>query len=240
MRRFELCYDIGKEAVLIPQILSPNEPAFCFDYKGALHFVLRYDNFLPPSVFPRFIVKVHKDIKNNKCWRTGVLLEDQRSGTQAVVKSNQYTNRIEIWAGGPRRKEYLSFLWYSLLEINSIFENPDVKEGIQISDTPFIIADYNALVKYATKGIDIYFPEGSDTDYSVRELLGLVQPKNKDELLGFAENMGLDTAEKESFTDWLISAVEITSTPPFINFNLTELFKQIRTYDKQRRKESGR
>ena len=240
MRRFELCYDIDETTVLIPQVLPAEQPDFSFDYSDTLRFVLRYDSFLPPSVFPRFMVKVHKDIKDNLCWRTGVLLEDQRSGTQAVVTSNQHTNRIEIWVRGPRRREYLNFLWYSLLEINGSFDNPDVKEGIPLSDKPFIVADYNTLVKYASRGIDSYYPEGSDKEYSVRELLGLVQPKDKDELLLLAEKMEMGPAEKKSFTDWLISIVEIKIPLVPATINLTELFKLMRGYDKQRPRESGR
>ncbi len=240
MRRFELCYNIDEETLLIPQVLPADEPVFSFDYSGTLRFVLRYDNFLPPSVFPRFVVKVHKDIKEGKYWRTGVLLEDQRSGTQAVVKSNQYTNRIEIWVCGSRRREYLNFIWYSLLEINSSFDNPDVKEGIPLCDEPVIVADYNTLVKYASRGIDVYYPEGSGKEYSVSELLGRVQPKDKDELFCLAEKMEMEPAEKKSFTDWLISIVEIKI--PFVPamINLTELFKLMRGYDKRNQKESGR
>ncbi|CAK8720199.1 MAG: hypothetical protein CDV28_1588 [Candidatus Electronema aureum] len=240
MRRFELCYNIDEETVLIPQVLFAEQPAFSFDYSDTLRFVLRYDSFLPPSVFPRFMVKVHKDIKDNLCWRTGVLLEDQRSGTQAVVKSNRHTNRIEIWVRGSRRKEYLNFLWYSLLEINGSFDILDVNEGIPLPDTPSIIADYNTLVKYASRGIDVYFAVGSGKEYSVSDLLGLVQPKDKDELLAFAEKMPLEPADKESLTDWLINVVTFEIPLGFATINLTEIFKKARAYDKQRQKESGR
>ncbi|MCW5200128.1 hypothetical protein VU05_05500, partial [Desulfobulbus sp. F1] len=192
-------------------------------------FVLRYDNFLPPSVFPRFIVKVHKDIKDKLCWRTGVLLEDQRSGTQAVVKSNQRTNRIDIWVHGPRRKEYLNFLWYSLLEINSSFDKLDVKEGIPLSDKPLITADYSTLVKYAARGIDIYYPEGSDKEYSVKELLGLVVPEGKEELFEYMKNIQCRLEGKESTAEVLNSLVEPKINLFGITFDLSSLFEGIRS-----------
>ncbi|WP_446011736.1 COR domain-containing protein [Candidatus Electrothrix sp.] len=59
MKKFELCWSLGEQAVLIPQLLPIAEPKFSFDYENALGFVLQYQDFLPPSVMPRFLVKRH-------------------------------------------------------------------------------------------------------------------------------------------------------------------------------------
>jgi GTPase SAR1 family protein len=63
MKKFELCYEIDKETVLLPDLLEVQEPELNFDYDVALKFVIDYD-FLPRSVMPGFIVKMHNDIKN--------------------------------------------------------------------------------------------------------------------------------------------------------------------------------
>ncbi|MCI5136174.1 MAG: hypothetical protein D3920_14140, partial [Candidatus Electrothrix sp. AW2] len=42
MKKFELCWGIGEQAVLIPQLLPVAEPEFSFDYENALGFVLHY------------------------------------------------------------------------------------------------------------------------------------------------------------------------------------------------------
>ncbi len=70
MKKFELCWDIGGGAVLIPQLLAVAEPKFSFDYAGSLRFSLQYEDFLPLSVLPRFMVKVHQQIKGELRWRT--------------------------------------------------------------------------------------------------------------------------------------------------------------------------
>jgi len=69
MKKFELCYEIDKETVLLPDLLEVQEPEFDFDYDAALKFVIDYD-FLPRSVMPRFIVQMHKDIASELRWRT--------------------------------------------------------------------------------------------------------------------------------------------------------------------------
>lgn len=63
MKKFELSYDLDDLTMLLPSLLEIQEPNFKFDYKGALRFVIDYD-FLPPSVMPRFIVKMNRDIKD--------------------------------------------------------------------------------------------------------------------------------------------------------------------------------
>ena len=64
MKKFELSYDLDNSTVLLPASLEIQEPNFEFDYEGALRFIIDYD-FLPPSVMPRFIVKMNKDIKDD-------------------------------------------------------------------------------------------------------------------------------------------------------------------------------
>ena len=101
MRKFQLCWRIGEEAVLIPQLLPVPEPEFDFDYTSALGFVLHYQSFLPPSVMPRFLVKRHGQIKEGLCWRTGAVLYDKGSGTEAVVKADTEARRIYLRVNRP-------------------------------------------------------------------------------------------------------------------------------------------
>ncbi|MCD4777565.1 MAG: leucine-rich repeat domain-containing protein, partial [Desulfobacterales bacterium] len=88
MKKFELCYEIEPDYILIPDLLEIQEPKFDFDYSSSLKFLIDYD-FLPKSVMPRFIVKMHKDIKDNLRWRTGVVLEDATFNSTAVVKADE-------------------------------------------------------------------------------------------------------------------------------------------------------
>ncbi|MCW5200022.1 hypothetical protein VU05_04885, partial [Desulfobulbus sp. F1] len=209
MKKFELCYPVGSQAVLIPQLLSVPEPEFTFDYSGALGFVLHYHSFLPPSVMPRFLVKRHGQIKPDLCWRTGAVLRDKDSGSEAVIKADTEARRIYLWVNGPRRKEYLSFLWFSLREINSSFEKLAVSERIPMPDDKDVTADYQTLLDSVQDGIERYRPDGAKRAYSVKELLGLVELKPE---------------EKKSFVEKLNSVVEIKLMPPFIDINVSELF----------------
>ncbi|WP_446009021.1 COR domain-containing protein [Candidatus Electrothrix sp.] len=237
MEKFELCYSISKGSVLIPQLLHVVEPNFSFDYDSALGFALHYPDFLPPSVFPRFMVKVHKDIHENTCWRTGVLLKDKRSGAQALVKEDVEARRINLWVQGERPREYLHYLRYLLTDINSSFEKLSVSERVPMPDDPQRTVDYETLLKYAERGIERYIPEGSDQDYSVDELLGLVQPKDRDELLELAKKVDPQNKDKEFLAELLTGIVPSKVTVLGITFNLSELFRRIQAREKQKRRQ---
>ena len=229
MEKFELCYPVGKEAVLIPQLLPVSEPQFAFDCGGSLRFALHYPDFLPPSVFPRFMVKVHRDIKAQICWRTGVLLEDQRSGAQALVKTDIEARRINMWVNGEQRREYLHYLRYTLADINSGFEKLSVSERVPMPDDPERTADYQTLLNYAKEDIRYYIPDGTSKKYSVHELLGLVQPKDRDELAGLMRKVSEKPDEKLSTAGLLNELVE-PKIPLFgITFDLSSLFEGIRS-----------
>lgn len=92
----------------MPGLLDTGEPEFAFDYTGALRFIVQYD-FLPPSVLPRFIVKMHRDIHNLLQWRTGVVLRDPDYRSTAVVKADIEAKRIYFFVTGPQKR-----LWKKL------------------------------------------------------------------------------------------------------------------------------
>ncbi|HEY3360906.1 MAG TPA: COR domain-containing protein [Methanosarcina sp.] len=99
MKKFELSYDIDNNTVLLPASLEIQEPDFKFDYEGTLRFVIDYD-FLPPSVMPRFIVKMNRDIKDDLRWRTGVVLENKGYHCTALIRADVEAKRISIYVNG--------------------------------------------------------------------------------------------------------------------------------------------
>ncbi len=110
MRKFELCYELEDGEVLIPDLLEVSEPAFAFDDRDALRFLLKYEDFLPPSVMPRFIVKRHKEIKDRLRWRTGVVLAHAQLDAKAVVRADNEARQIHITVTGRERKVYLALI----------------------------------------------------------------------------------------------------------------------------------
>ncbi|MCP5052800.1 MAG: hypothetical protein GY940_36870, partial [bacterium] len=138
MEKFELCYSIDSKTVLIPDLLPVPEPGFDFDYADSLKFIIDYD-FLPRSVMPRFIVRLHKDIKAEKKkklqWRTGVVLKGKGFKSTAVVKADHEAKRIFIYVTGEQKRDYLSVIRHTIRDINGDFKKLGVTELVPLPDS---------------------------------------------------------------------------------------------------------
>jgi hypothetical protein len=63
MQEFELCFQFDQGRYIIPQLLPVQEADF--NYQGTkLHFEIQFPEFLPTSIFPRMMVKLHTFIKD--------------------------------------------------------------------------------------------------------------------------------------------------------------------------------
>lgn len=182
MKKFELCYKIDDSTVLIPDLLEVQQPKFEFDFENRLQFYFNYD-FLPRSVMPRFIVRMHKDIKENLRWRTGVVLEDIDFRTTAVVISDDEARKIHVYVSGEQCRDYFSVILFTFREINSSFQQLKVVERVPMPDNPDISVSYNHLVNLKLKGIEKYIPEGSEVEYNVKKLLGTIRIESSEEQL---------------------------------------------------------
>jgi hypothetical protein len=182
MKKFELSYDLDNNTVLLPASLEIQEPDFEFDYEGSLRFVIDYD-FLPPSIMPRFIVKMSRDIKDVLRWRTGVVLENKGYHSTAVIRADVEAKRISIYVNGNQRRDYFSVILQMFREINNSFEKLKVTEKIPLPDNPEVTVSYDHLIKLELKGRETYMPDGSDDEYNVSYLLGTVINRNNERAL---------------------------------------------------------
>ncbi|KAF5419007.1 MAG: hypothetical protein C5S49_00980 [Candidatus Methanogaster sp.] len=180
MMKFELCYELDRETVLLPGLLEVQEPEFDFDYANSLKFSIEYD-FFPRSVMPRFIVRKNKEIKDKLQWRTGVVLEDTAFKSIAVVKSDDDAKKIYIHVDGVQKRDYFSAILSTLREINRSFEKLKFVEKVPMPDDPEITVSYEHLIRLERRGTREYLPDGSEKEYNVKDLLGTIYSENKTE-----------------------------------------------------------
>jgi internalin A len=119
MLKFELAFELpDRQRMLIPDLISKEQPGFEWDDAAALQFAYQY-TVLPHSILHRFMVRQHQRIDEKIRWHTGVMLH-QDSFT-ALVKADikATTIRISIVGDGDRRQ----FLYALRLEFASIHES---------------------------------------------------------------------------------------------------------------------
>ncbi|UCH96323.1 MAG: hypothetical protein JSV88_05570, partial [Candidatus Aminicenantes bacterium] len=178
MKKFELCFSIDENKILVPDLLDVGEPVFDFDYTAALKFRIFY-NFLPRSVMPRFIVRSHKDIKDKLSWRTGVVLENKGFNATAVVKADQREKIINIFVTGTQKRDYFAHILHTFREINDSFEQIEVDECVPLPDNPKIAVNYLHLLRLERMGQTEFLPEKAERNYNVKELLEGIKPEKE-------------------------------------------------------------
>lgn len=174
-----MSYRLNDHAVLIPQLLKPEEPEFTFDDSGqVLRFQILYD-YLDDSIMPRFIVALHQDIDNRIQWRKGVLLKNQSFNSQAVVRVNYQDRLLTIVVKGEQKRDYFAVIRKALQDIHASFEwkKPPI-ELVPLPDNPEFTVEYEELIGYEQMGKDDYPVGKLRKVYSVSELLnGIEKPE---------------------------------------------------------------
>jgi small GTP-binding protein len=177
MHKFELCYKMEEQRVLVPDLLNVGEPQIDFEFINSLKFQVHYE-FLPLSVMPRFIVKRHKEIKEQLRWRTGVVLENKEFTATAVVKVDERDKKIFIDIDGLQKRDYLATIIHTLREIHNSFETIAPDERVPLPDNPGITVSYLHLIRLERIGKIDYIPEGTIKEYNIKMLLDGIKPEN--------------------------------------------------------------
>lgn len=176
MLKFELCYRLDKHSILVPDLLDIQEPAIVFEHQDELRFVFEY-TYLPKSIMPRFIVRMHKDIKGGVRWRTGVLLEEQSLKTTALVVADEKAKRINVYVAGKQKRDYFATIRKVISDLNSSFEKLGVTEKVPLPDTPDVMLDYIDIVGHEQAGIDRIFVGRLGRHYEVQRLLNGIEKR---------------------------------------------------------------
>jgi internalin A len=177
MLKFELCYMVSDNAILVPDLLDIQEPELVFDFDNALRFTFEY-KYLPKSIMPRLMVRMHRDIKNTMRWRTGVVLEDKELQTKAIVRVDEKAKHIHVFVTGAQKRDYFSAIRKVIADINASFEKLDVTELVPVPDATNILLDYKELIGYESNGREEIFIGRLGKAYNVQTLLNGIEEKS--------------------------------------------------------------
>jgi small GTP-binding protein len=177
MLKFELCYTLDDGAILIPDLLDIQEPPITFEASTMLRFVLEYP-YLPRSIIPRFIVRMHRDIIGHQRWRTGVLLEDKSFDATALIRADEKANRIYVGVIGAQKRDYFAVIRKVLTEIAASFEKLPVRELVPLPDYPELTVEYGELLGHEVAAREEIFIGKLQKAYSVRMLLDGIEKES--------------------------------------------------------------
>lgn len=159
MQEFELAYKVegsGEETHLIPELLPVLEPKVDFPLEGAVQLRLEYRKMLPPSLLPRFIVRMHPWVEERKEWRTGVVLQNESMKARARIRLDKLERCIRIEVVGEGARRMMSFVRDTFLDLHREFKELDWEELVPVRKTPETVK-YSQLTEMERVGaVEIY------------------------------------------------------------------------------------
>jgi len=189
MQEFELCFSLNDRRYVVPQLLPANAPDFAFD-GAVLHFVIHFPEFLPNSVFPRLMVKLHTFLRGEDRWRTGMVLEKPSVfAALARVRWDKEDQKLLIDVCGDDRRRLLSFIRETVKEIVADFTNLNFVELVPV---PVPVPNCDAFKDYEEL---VAAEEEGETEVFIMQLRGRV--KITDLLNGVEEATMRDADEQK-------------------------------------------
>jgi hypothetical protein len=179
IERFELCYRFDQNTLLFPELLPHSEPDLTqlrqqIQQPETLHFILDYSEFLPKSIFTRFLVRSQHYIDKNYLWKTGVVLHDPRTQTTVLVQVAEQQRKIKLDFMGTQKQDFLAVLLFLLRDIHSSFPRLKVDEQLALPDNPESTVSYEHLLELLKDGETEIRPKGAKKKYNIQQLLGTV------------------------------------------------------------------
>ncbi len=181
MQEFELCFPLDHCSYVIPQLLPVAEPDFIFN-GSVLHFIVKFPDFLPDSIFPRLMVKLHTFIKEELRWRSGmVLAKPTVFKAEARIRADKEDQKITIDVCGEEPRRLLSFVRETLKEIIQGFTDLAFEELVPIPESKEFW-DYQWLVEMEKAKETEFFVPQVRKRIKVADLLdGVEEPSMRDE-----------------------------------------------------------
>ncbi len=173
-KKFDLCFELESGEYLAPRLLPVDEIDHDWDTNPInTKFEIHY-KFMPKGIVARLIVKLNKDILQDKYWRSGVLLEYEN--TKAIIKEKYFENKITIELSGDNKKEFLAIIRKTLNDIHRDFNKLKVEEMVPCNclecktvDHPTFYS-FDLLKRYELKDIKTIRCELSLREVNVFEL----------------------------------------------------------------------
>ena len=235
MNKFELCYELDDGTILVPDLLTEQEPREGAPREPSLRFYFEYD-FMPAVVMPRFMVKKRTDIDSSLCWRTGAVLKSEKFSSVAIVRQDKNRRSINIEVTGTKARAYLSSIRDVIWSINKSFEKLPCEEWVPLPDAKEYAVKYKDLIGHEIAKRAEKFVGELQKGYSVAKLLGSIERPEEtrvhmEQLIATDSHIEIGT-KKEGFI--LVDEVNIDIKVEQALEHLEELKKTIEQQPKEK------
>ena len=244
MKKFELCFQIpNTEEYIIPELLQPSALDLNWNYVGNLRFEYHYD-FMPSGIITRFIVINHHLIFEQCYWKNGVVLS--REQTKALISSDPFNRRIQVWVDGPDKKELLSIIREKMDYIHTTLNQPTVREMVscicnECKDRDPFFFDYSTLKRFYYKGRGYIACSQSAEDVLIEAVLGGIERLEKtaeEEILEILRKMKREDDTEQSLIKKANEIIQLKPSFMGVGININEIIAKLLNMSKKKQPRS--
>lgn len=181
MVQFELCHTVGSNksnTYLVPNLL-PNEirEHKLSSGKNTINFLFKYENLLPPSLFPKLLVRMNNLIASDKRWRTGAIITDVDTNVQSRIEVDSVSKELKITVTGEQARDFFTIIRHHIRNLhNPSAEALGARELVPLGNSGEYI-DYEELIGLEVMGEKDYVNGKLKRTFSVSSLLNGIESR---------------------------------------------------------------
>lgn len=149
MQKNELLFQSAAYELIIPGLLSSDEPEWSFDYENTVKLVIPYQS-ISTRMIVRLLIRFLPHIKERLIWKEGIILDFPEFATTVIVNINRSSNKIMLSISGEKPDECLHQLQEIILEFNGEYESL-VRQNMDEVSSDEINFDFDELISHKQK-----------------------------------------------------------------------------------------
>tara|TARA_R110002111_G_scaffold60230_7_gene100815 strand:+ start:6487 stop:9222 length:2736 start_codon:yes stop_codon:yes gene_type:complete len=179
MKKFDLCYTPDDKSLLIPSAFGkvPKVEYSDFRGEGVRTYILQFKDYMPLALIHRFTAKKLPNAYDNNYWYSGIVINDNKSKSIAMVHADKEAKRIYVRIKGNEKLGMWEHIRRELHEVTSSYAQISYNELVSLDERSENSVAYDDLISHISANKSIYFHPKLQKDFNVGYLIGMFESK---------------------------------------------------------------
>ena len=180
MKKFDLCYTSDDIHLLIPSAFGKVPKVEYSDFKGEniRTYILQFKDYMPLALIHRYITKNLPQAMDNNYWYTGIVINDTKSSSIAMIHADKEAKRIYIRVKDGNPLGVWEHFRREFQQITTSYARIPYDELVAVDENLENNVNYDDLVSHLQAKKDTYFHSKLRKDFYVGYLMGLFETRD--------------------------------------------------------------
>ncbi|MGO4912914.1 COR domain-containing protein [Leeuwenhoekiella sp. W20_SRS_FM14] len=181
MKKFDLCYTPDDKSLLIPSAFGKVPKVEYRDFRGenVRTYILQFKDYMPLALIHRFTAKKLPYAFENNYWYSGIVIQDSKSDSLAMVHADKELKRIYVRIKGNEKLGLWEHIRRELQDIISSYAQVEYNELVSLDEKSINTVTYEDLISHIKANRTVYFHSKLRQDFNVGYLIGLFESREQ-------------------------------------------------------------